>query len=104
MEKPVVSMTQFLSKTFLFLFVFISFCASTFAEELTDSTAVSANHEEAGKEHKFNAGEVIMEHISDNHEWHFFSLKKSDGTYRHVTLPLPIIIYSLLKLKATLIM
>ncbi len=35
----------------------------------------------------FNAGEMIMHHIGDAHEWHFW-----DGAYG--TLPLPVILYS----------
>jgi F-type H+-transporting ATPase subunit a len=34
---------------------------------------------------KFNAGETIMEHVTDNHSWHIIS---------NVSLPLPVIIYS----------
>ncbi len=33
-------------------------------------------------------GEIIMEHISDSHEWHFFSIGDS-----HYSIPLPILIY-----------
>ena len=36
------------------------------------------------KEKKFNAGELIIEHISDSHEWHIAG---------HISVPLPIIIY-----------
>lgn len=37
---------------------------------------------------KFNAGEMIIEHVTDNHEWHIL-------TYNHfnITVPLPIILY-----------
>ncbi len=35
----------------------------------------------------FNAGEMIMHHISDSHEWHLW-----DGAYG--TVPLPVILYS----------
>jgi len=38
---------------------------------------------------KFNASEVIFGHISDAHEWHFFTA----GDF-HATLPLPVILYS----------
>lgn len=51
-----------------------------------------ANHEE-GKDTKeggkFNASEVIFGHISDAHEWHFFTVGET-----HATLPLPVILYS----------
>src|SRR5690606_9846893 len=41
---------------------------------------------------EFNAANMkntIMHHISDAHEWHFFTIGET-----HVTLPLPIILYS----------
>ncbi len=37
------------------------------------------------KSEKFNAGELIIDHITDSHEWHIAG---------HLALPLPIIIYS----------
>jgi len=40
-------------------------------------------------EHKYNAAEVIAAHISDAHDWHFLTLG-----HTHLTLPLPVIIYS----------
>lgn len=45
-------------------------------------------HGEAVKE-EFNAGESILHHIADSHEWHFFSLGE-----KHLTIPLPVIVYS----------
>lgn len=44
---------------------------------------------EAKEGEKFNASEVIFGHISDAHEWHFFTA----GDF-HATLPLPVILYS----------
>ncbi len=41
-----------------------------------------------GEEAKFNAGEMIMHHVADEHQWHFATIG-----HTHVTLPLPIIIY-----------
>ena len=38
---------------------------------------------------KFNATDMIMHHIGDAHEWHFFG--KGDHSY---TLPLPVILYT----------
>ncbi len=39
------------------------------------------------EEKKFNAGEMIIEHVIDQHEWH---IAEVNGT--HVTVPLPIIL------------
>jgi F-type H+-transporting ATPase subunit a len=43
-------------------------------------------HEESGKE-AFNAGEMIMDHISDAHEWHILSYN-----HFHLSIPLPVIL------------
>jgi F-type H+-transporting ATPase subunit a len=43
----------------------------------------------ASQEKEFNAGETIMHHIGDSHEWHFATIGHS-----HVTIPLPVIIYN----------
>ncbi len=43
---------------------------------------------------QLDPAKVIMEHIQDAHEFHFFTLTKSDGSEFHATIPLPVIIYS----------
>ena len=53
-----------------------------------DSEGVS--HENGGEEEEFNAGEYIMEHIADAHEWHI--LTKPNG--EHVSIYLPVILFS----------
>ena len=52
-----------------------------------DSVAVHPVKDEVGGETKFNAGEMIMEHVVDNHEWHVAEI----GSL-HITLPLPVIL------------
>jgi len=48
---------------------------------------------EEKKEH-FDANEVIFGHVLDGHEFHFLSYKTADGNAHHVTIPLPVILYS----------
>jgi F-type H+-transporting ATPase subunit a len=60
------------------------------------SLSVSAQHgdsESAKKKKNFDANEVIFGHISDAHEFHFFSYE-SGGKEHEVTIPLPVILYS----------
>ncbi len=38
---------------------------------------------------KFNAGELIIEHVADNHEWHILG-----GEKEGISMPLPIILYN----------
>jgi F-type H+-transporting ATPase subunit a len=57
---------------------------SSFANENAEGAVAEPTHEE-----KFKPTEVIFEHISDSHDWHFW------GEHEHaVSLPLPVIIYS----------
>ncbi len=73
MKKPLLSINSaFL--TFI-LMVSLGFSVSAFA----------ANEVSEGEPEKFNANEVIIEHVLDNHQWHFTD---------HLVLPLPIIVYS----------
>jgi len=44
---------------------------------------------------KLDAGEVIFDHVSDAHEYHFFTLKneKNPHASKHFSIPLPVILY-----------
>ena len=65
---------------------------------LLNTVVVNAQHEEPKTEEtgdkphaeaKFNPGKIIMEHISDSHDFHFF-----DYGGKPYALPLPVIIYT----------
>ncbi|MFL5739340.1 MAG: F0F1 ATP synthase subunit A [Flavisolibacter sp.] len=43
---------------------------------------------------KFDANEVIFGHVLDAHQFHFLSYKGKDGEEHHVTISLPVILYS----------
>jgi hypothetical protein len=51
-----------------------------------DSTS-QFNLKEKPAEEKFNPGEMIMEHVVDNHEWHIATIGHLD-----LTIPLPVLI------------
>jgi len=59
-------------------------------EEHGDATDSHAAEEQEG----FNASEVIFSHIMDAHEFHLFEYHGSDGKEHHVTIPLPVVLYS----------
>jgi F-type H+-transporting ATPase subunit a len=67
---------KYLASAFLFLLIFGIASPSVFAKET-----------ETG--HSFEPGEYIMHHVSDAFEWHLFSYGET-----HVSVPLPIILYS----------
>lgn len=78
-----------------FSLIFAVSANTVFAQhDETPAMAETTGHEAHATEEKFNPGEAILHHIADSHEWHFFSLKKSDGSAFHGTLPLPVIVYS----------
>jgi F-type H+-transporting ATPase subunit a len=56
-------------------------------------TTISAQ-EPTAKKSSFDANEVIFGHVLDAHQFHFLSYEGSDGKEHHVTIPLPVILYS----------
>jgi F-type H+-transporting ATPase subunit a len=70
------------------LFLFISIPENNFASENT--TEKDPEHAETHKEkEKFNPGTFIFDHIKDAYSWHLFTYKG-----HHVSIPLPMIVYS----------
>ena len=80
MKFNINKLSQKFSKTF-----FLALFATVFAFNLAnaqDKPAEGAKKEE-------NIGDIILHHVGDSHEWHFFSVGET-----HITLPLPVILYS----------
>lgn len=71
-------------QTFAALFSFV--ILSTFS-----AFASEENH--SGKK-EFNAGEMIMHHVLDAHEIHFITLGEGTPNEKHISAPLPVILYS----------
>ena len=76
----------------LLFLVFASRIAASVQDQATlsaaaDSTRGKTEKTEAKEEGKFNAGEMIMEHVVDNHEWHVASIGNLN-----LTVPLPVIL------------
>jgi F-type H+-transporting ATPase subunit a len=66
------------------LMILVLFCLPVFAQ---DPTGEQEHHQIEQK--KFNAGEMIMHHIVDAHEWHV-----ADFGDKAITIPLPVILYN----------
>jgi F-type H+-transporting ATPase subunit a len=58
------------------------------SENVTHEKADAPHGEENGKK-KFDAGKMIIEHITDAHDWHVTTIGE-----HHYSIPLPIILYS----------
>lgn len=88
--KNIVSVYKLFVAVILFVMP-LGMLASDEHEHATDSTTVAADStvHSNGAHEKFKAGEVVMSHISDSHEWHLW------GSHEHpVSIPLPIVIYN----------
>jgi len=74
----------------LLALVFTLFVASfnAFAQE-EHAEAVAPTHEAESTEKPLDIKKIIFDHVGDAHEWHFFTIGET-----HVTLPLPVILYS----------
>lgn len=75
----------------VFSICILFFANGSFAQE--KQVAKEDPKEETSKG-AFDANEVIFGHIMDAHEFHFLSYKGSDGKDHHVTISLPVILYS----------
>lgn len=70
---------------------------SLFLLFFTNTVLANDQHGEPEKEASqgaFDANEVIFEHVLDAYQFHFLSYKGVDGDVHHVTIPLPVILYS----------
>lgn len=74
----------------VFSFFFTVFFSSSIAQEHNEANVANEKTEKK----IFDANEVIFGHVLDAHEFHFFTYKGSDGEEHHVTIPLPVILYS----------
>lgn len=77
-----------LIKTLFFAAIFLTGMTSGVQASETPVNAAETGHEEAHGKKGFNAGEMIVEHIVDNHEWHIMTIG-----HTHVTVPLPVILF-----------
>ena len=64
----------------------LMFSGPVFAQNHENEPKTELPHEAEGK---LDPAKIILEHIQDAHEWHFFSF----GDF-HATIPLPVILYS----------
>ena len=79
--------------------VFIAaLCALTlttnFALAQTDTESAEAATTTENEKEGFNPGAEIIEHISDAHEWHIMTLNEGQLNEKHISIPLPIILYN----------
>jgi len=77
--------------TVLVLFTFLSMLSitATYAENLPEQAGKTIEKEAGTKESAFDPAKLIMEHILDAHEFHFFTIGETE-----IAIPLPIIVYS----------
>ncbi len=90
------SYLAFLRCSLISVLFIVAFVSSMHATGLDQPVAVPASDSAAGQpvkaegkdEGKFNAGEMIMEHVVDNHEWHVAEIGSLN-----ITVPLPVILF-----------
>lgn len=70
------------SFVFLFFITLIVPCSLSVAAETSETDA-------QGHKKEFNAGDFVMDHVSDAFEWHILT-----AGHTHISVPLPIILYS----------
>mgnify|MGYP003951746631 CR=1 FL=1 len=70
---------------FIFLCFLHSFCLS--ANQKHDSNLETKNQ-------VYDPVPMVMDHIKDAHDWHFFDYKDEEGHEHPVSIPLPVILYT----------
>lgn len=75
---------------YLISFLFFFACPQIYGQKenmiKTESNEKSRIKE---KKEKFSPGEFMIEHVTDNHEWHIITIG-----HKHIAIPLPVILYS----------
>lgn len=81
--------------TFLFIFSGYSYAEAYSSNDETLSITKKGDNEilEKTEEAEYNAGNMILEHVIDNHEWHILDYTDSEGERYHIAIPLPVILY-----------
>jgi len=87
-----ITLPRFLALSFIFGILFNSSVVASVQDHTMVVPATDTISEHSGKSEghagdKFNAGEMIMEHVVDNHEWHVAEIG-----HVHLTIPLPVIL------------
>ena len=91
-NKLQLSVFRFLALSSIIGFLFVGRVFATVQDHailVEENDSISGKPGKPGQhaEGKFNAGEMIMEHVLDNHEWHIAEI----GTL-NITIPLPVIL------------
>ena len=73
--------------TIVFLVIFGTMYLSAQHDEHSNNKTEEGWQEEV-EEHEFQAGNMIIEHITDSYEWHIMSIG-----HTHISVPLPIMLY-----------
>ncbi len=74
---------------FALLCLFLSWIGASYALTAVEENADHQEHAKHGEEEEeYSAGEMIIEHVMDSHEWHIATVGE-----KHISIPLPIILY-----------
>jgi F-type H+-transporting ATPase subunit a len=82
-------MVQKCMKSLLVAALSVSFILFSGVVQAQDHKEGNESHEAPHSEEKLDPAKIILEHVQDNHSWHFFTA----GNF-HATIPLPVIVYS----------
>lgn len=73
----------------LFAFLLISCCPLFAQHEHPEPPEHSSDNYDSHAKETFNAGDFVIDHVSDSYDWHVASFGD-----KHISIPLPIILYS----------
>ena len=85
-------MLKFARQILVFFTPLLFFSGAIFAQhktEISSENGLGSFNTNSNNKEEFNAGEFVLEHVSDAYEWHVISFGETD-----VSIPLPVILYS----------
>ena len=74
-------------------FILLALLLAGIAPVRADKTLPPSHAEEAAAGEDFNAGDVIIGHVTDAHSWHLFDYRDKQGGEHAVAIPLPVILW-----------
>ena len=76
------------------LFILL-FSNTLIAQEHPQEPAHEGTEAHEAKEEKLDPAKIILDHIKDAHEFHFFTIENKENPHEsfHASIPLPVIVY-----------
>lgn len=80
-------------RSFFYMILSVLLCGTPLSLTAQSADSVSVETPAASASEEFNAGDVIIGHVTDAHSWHLFDYCDKQGREHAVAIPLPVILF-----------